>query len=44
MQKYLFIKQKQTYRFLMVTIGETMEGGNWEGGSNIYTQLYKIND
>ena len=30
---------------LMVTIGETIEGGkNWEGDNNIYTRLYIIDD
>ena len=48
-QKILFMKQKQTHRFqnnLMVTIDKTMGGGwkNWEGGNNIYTLLYKIDD
>ena len=48
-QKNLFIKQNNKLTDfktnLIATIGETIVGGrNWEGGNNIYTLLYGIDD
>ena len=45
----LFKKQKQIHRFQNQAYGyyrrkHLWGGRNWEGGNNIYTVLYKIDD
>ena len=48
-KKVLFLKNGDKFRDfktnLMIAISEIIWGGkNWEGGNNIYTLLYKIDD